>query len=75
LRLKRELGDGSVWVAGYSNDVMAYIPSERVLREGGYEGGGAMRYSNLPSAWQPGIEDRIVTAVREPTNRLRAIEP
>ena len=40
LRLKRELGKGcAVWVVGYSNDVMGYIPSLRVLREGGYEGG------------------------------------
>ena len=27
-----------IWVAGYANDVMAYIPSRRVLIEGGYEG-------------------------------------
>lgn len=65
LRLKRELGEAPVWVAGYSNDVMAYIPSERILKEGGYEGGGAMRYTNLPGPWKPGIEDRIVNTVRE----------
>lgn len=71
LRLKRELGDGPVWVAGYSNDVMAYIPSERVLKEGGYEGVGAMRYSNLPSPWRSGVEERIITTVRELTEQLR----
>src|SRR5262249_38432177 len=41
LRLKKELGPENTWVAGYANDVMAYIPSVRVLKEGGYEGGGA----------------------------------
>ena len=71
LRLKRELGDTPVWVAGYSNDVMAYIPSERVLKEGGYEGVGAMNYTNLPSAWRAGLEDRIVYTVREMAERLR----
>lgn len=71
LRLKRELGGNRIWVAGYSNDVMAYIPSERVLKEGGYEGGGAMRYSNLPNSWQAGVEERIVAAVDELTRRLR----
>lgn len=71
LRLKWELGPGPVWVAGYSNDVMAYIPSERVLKEGGYEGAGAMRYSNLPSSWRSGIEDRIITTVRELAEQLR----
>ncbi len=71
LRLKRELSGNPIWVAGYSNDVMAYIPSERVLKEGGYEGVGAMNYTNLPSAWRSGLEERIVGAVREITERLR----
>ena len=51
---------------------MAYIPSERVLREGGYEGTGAMRYTSLPSAWRPGVEEKIITAIRGMTERLRA---
>ena len=37
LRLKTELGD-QTWISAYTNDVMAYIPSKRVLLEGGYEG-------------------------------------
>ena len=71
LRLKRELGSTPVWVAGYSNDVMAYIPSERILKEGGYEGGGAMRYTNLPGPWRPGVEDLIINTVRDQVTRLR----
>lgn len=65
LRLKRELGPGRTWVAGYCNDVMAYIPSLRVLREGGYEGGGAMVYYGLPNKWGPDVEELIVGRVRE----------
>ncbi len=64
LRLKQELGAGKTWVAGYCNDVMAYIASRRVLREGGYEGGGAMTYYGLPSAWATSSEDAIVHEVR-----------
>jgi hypothetical protein len=75
LRLKRELGKGrAVWVAGYSNDVMTYIPSLRVLREGGYEGGGAMRYvrSNPhPSHWAESIEKRLVDRIHALDQRLR----
>jgi hypothetical protein len=71
LRLKKELPGTPVWIAAYSNDVMAYIPSERILKEGGYEGVGAMRYTNLPSSWRPGIEDQIVQGIREMTVRLR----
>lgn len=69
--LKRDLGPGPVWVTSYSNDVMAYIPSGRILKEGGYEGGGAMSYSNLPSKWKPGVEEQIIASVREMTERLR----
>jgi neutral ceramidase len=63
LRLKRELGENSTWVAGYANDVMAYIPSERVLEEGGYEGDTSMIVYQLPSKWKAGLEDQIVSTV------------
>ena len=63
LRLKQELGSDRTWVAGYSNDVLAYIPSRRVLLEGGYEGGGAMVYFGRPGPWADGIERTIVTEV------------
>jgi neutral/alkaline ceramidase-like enzyme len=72
LRLKRELAQMPLWVAGYSNDVFAYIPSQRVLLEGGYEGVGAMRYSALPGAFQPNVEEKIVGKVHAMVMRLRA---
>lgn len=69
LRLKREFqGAGALWVAGYSNDVLAYIPSKRVLHEGGYEAMRAIIYwSNPlhPSAFADSIEDRIIGKVHE----------
>jgi hypothetical protein len=64
LRLKSEGTGTRTWVAGYSNDVMAYIPSRRVLTEGGYEGGGAMVYYGMPTIWAPEIEETIVAEVR-----------
>ena len=71
LRLKKELPAGGTWIAGYSNDVMAYIPSRRVLSEGGYEGGGAMVYYGLPSPWAPEVEERVVSEVRRLTESTR----
>ncbi len=68
LRLKKELGPDKVWVAAYANDVMAYIPSRRVLDEGGYEGGGAMVYYGLPTPWGPQVEQRIVSEVHRLTS-------
>jgi neutral ceramidase len=63
LRLKKELG-GHLWVMAYANDVMAYIPSARVLKEGGYEGATSMIYYGLPSIWSDKVEDLIVEEVK-----------
>jgi len=71
LRLKKELTPGKTWVMGYANDVMAYIPSLRVLKEGGYEGGGAMLYYGLPAIWGPQVEEVIVEAVRKLAKSVR----
>jgi neutral ceramidase len=65
LRLQRELSGPLVWVSGYSNDVMAYIPSLRIWKEGGYEGGGAMVYGSHPSRWSANAEEHIVGTVKE----------
>jgi hypothetical protein len=65
LKLKAEHGRDSTWVAAYSNDVMGYIPSRRVLDEGGYEGGGARLPYGLPALWDPRVEDQIHAAVRD----------
>ena len=72
LRLKRELaGATPVWVAGYCNDILAYIPSKRVLLEGGYESGGSMIYwSNPlhPNFFTDTIEERIIGKALEMAN-------
>ena len=65
LRLKEQRRGKQTWVAGYSNDVMAYIPSRRVLAEGGYEGGGAMVYYGLPAPWHDTVEAAITEEVQE----------
>lgn len=69
LRLKRELGSQGLWVVGYANDACSYIPSARVLKEGGYEAADSMWYYDLPTSFAPEIEDRIVGKVRQQLNR------
>jgi neutral ceramidase len=63
IRIKAEQRGPKTWVAGYSNDVMAYIPSRRVLTEGGYEGGGAMVYYGQPTIWSEQVENQIMAEV------------
>ena len=57
IRLKSELSkDSAIWVAGYSNDYTGYVPSLRVLKEGGYE---------AQAGWAEDVEERIVKKVHE----------
>ena len=64
-RLKRELDGGRLWINAYANDSPCYIPSERVLKEGGYEALDAMYYYDRPGALKAGLEDQIIGAVHE----------
>jgi hypothetical protein len=73
LRLKRELGEaGPLWVTAYANDVMAYIPSARVLKEGGYEADSSMIYYGMPGKWAPEVEDLIVGKVHDLVRQVRS---
>jgi neutral ceramidase len=65
LRLKAQHGWDTTWVAGYCNDVFAYIPSRRVLNEGGYEGGGAMIAYGQPGPFGSAVEEIIVEQVSD----------
>ena len=59
IRLKEIFGQDA-FVMGYSNDVMSYIPTARVLREGGYEADQAHVVYGLPSGWAADIETVII---------------
>ncbi|MBL9143913.1 MAG: neutral/alkaline non-lysosomal ceramidase N-terminal domain-containing protein [Verrucomicrobiaceae bacterium] len=57
LRFKKEFaGAAGIWVAGYSNDYTGYVPSLRVLKEGGYE---------AAAGWAEDVEDRIASKVHQ----------
>jgi hypothetical protein len=71
-RLRAEIGS-DLWVLGYCTDVMAYIPSERVLKEGRYEGETSMIPHGKPSKWNPELEDKIVAKTRELVTRTQSI--
>jgi hypothetical protein len=74
LKFKSQFGSDT-WVAGYSNDVMTYIPSLRVLKEGGYEGGGAMVPYGMPALrWDDDVEELITAAAGRLVSKIRAGE-
>ncbi len=62
IKIKQMLGADAL-VFGYSNDVMTYIPSSTILKEGGYEGELAHSVYGLPSKWKVGVESNILSEV------------
>lgn len=71
LRLKSEIKDPIVWVSAYTNDVPSYIPSHRVWKEGGYEGGDAMKWGTHPTRWSEKVEDHIISTVHDLRQSLK----
>lgn len=62
INLKKVFGS-DLFVMGYSNDVMAYIPTVAILREGGYEGHTSQMAFGLPAKWKESIESLIMGEV------------
>jgi hypothetical protein len=63
LRLKKELGEDRVWINAYANDMPCYIPSLRILREGGYEAETAMIGYEKPSKFTEDVEETIMNGI------------
>jgi neutral ceramidase len=71
LRIKKEYGSKGIIVAGYSNDVMSYIPSLRVLKEGGYEASESMVYYGMPGPYNEEVEERVMGGVAQVLKRVK----
>lgn len=62
-RLEKELGSLNLWISAYCHDVYGYLPSRRVLEEGGYETRGI--YSGGIGFFAPEAEDAVAGAIVE----------
>jgi hypothetical protein len=65
LRINQQFDPERTWITAYANDMPCYIPSERILREGGYEADQSMIYYGQPARLAPQTEDIIVRAVTD----------
>jgi neutral ceramidase len=61
--LENALGPNHLWIAAYCNDVFGYVPSARVLREGGYETRGL--YSGGIGLFDSKTQDVLLESVRK----------
>lgn len=61
--LKDKYGAEHTWINAYTNDVPCYIPSRRILKEGGYEGESNMYWYDKPAPFDPAVQNTITNAV------------
>jgi len=59
---EKALGPLNLWVSGYCNDVYGYLPSARVLEEGGYETRGLYVEFGL---FAPTVQNEVLKAITE----------
>ncbi len=64
--LEQAIGPLQLWIAAYCNDVFGYLPSARVLREGGYECRGLYTTDGF---FAPTAQEVLVAKVRELAQR------
>lgn len=70
LKFKAAYGWNNTWVCGYNNDLLSYVPSLRVLREGGYEGVTGMFEYGHRAPYTKTVEDQITGAVDQLVKQL-----
>ncbi|MCE6988279.1 neutral/alkaline non-lysosomal ceramidase N-terminal domain-containing protein [Dyadobacter sp. CY323] len=74
INLKKIFGQ-NIFVMGYSNDVMNYIPSATILREGGYEGETAAIVYGLPATWASDVEIEILNGMVQLAKQAGVVKP
>jgi hypothetical protein len=70
LRVKSEHPQHNFMIAGYCHDVACYIPTEKVLQEGGYEADSSMIYYGQPGPFTSTVEDRIFQSINAVLHRV-----
>jgi putative membrane-bound dehydrogenase-like protein len=75
VRLKKDFDASRLWITAYANDVPCYIPSKRILQEGGYEAEDSLWYYDRPARLAPETEDLIIKTVHEILPRQFVTDP
>jgi hypothetical protein len=70
-RLKRVLADDHPWPIGYAYEVPCYIPSARLIKEGGYETESSLIYYGFYGPFRGEIETLLVNRLEALVRRLR----
>jgi hypothetical protein len=71
-RLKRLLAEDHPWMVGYAYEVPCYIPSARLIKEGGYETESSLVYYGYYGPFRTSIEDLITRRLVALVSSLRS---
>ncbi|HUQ64878.1 MAG TPA: neutral/alkaline non-lysosomal ceramidase N-terminal domain-containing protein [Flavitalea sp.] len=71
---KKKFADENLFVAAYSDEVMCYIPSKRILKEGGYEAKESMVYYVMPGPFDESVEQNILNGIQQVMKKV-GVEP
>ncbi len=72
LRARQEFAGENLVVSGYCHEVPCYIPSRRVLYEGGYEPVESMIYYGMPGPFADTVEEKIFDGIHTVLRRVGA---
>lgn len=75
VELKTRFDWSRLWIHGWANDVPCYIPSRRVLMEGGYEADFSMVYYDRPNRFSLDVETTIVAGVERLLGEMWNADP
>jgi hypothetical protein len=70
-RIKRMLADDHPWPIGYAYEVPCYIPSERLLKEGGYETESSLVFYGFYGPFRHGIETQLLNRLETLATSVR----
>jgi neutral ceramidase len=66
------LASENPWTIGYAYEVPCYIPSARLIKEGGYETESSLIYYGYYGPFKGEIETKLVNKVAEMAAELKA---
>jgi len=71
-RIKRAFAADHPWPVGYAYEVPCYIPTSRLIKEGGYETESSMIYYGFYGPFRAGIEGQVFNRLEKLLAGLRA---
>jgi neutral ceramidase len=75
IRFKRLFAADHPWLIGYAYEVPCYIPSARIIKEGGYEAQSSLIYYGLYGPFSTRVEKILVDKMAELVKRLEDPSP